>query len=155
MWVLFIKRWGSRRTLQSNSQINAASALWWKSSDVSMSKLLSCSSGFSLKCGMECPDNGQCILPLLIINAPSFMHIFLCKEQCAKLGIYSACGQSGGGACRPRLCSAGAGEDHHHVLHSRLGGFAQEQTSRRLVIHVKFSVCLSQYVAVGFYIFAI
>lgn len=61
--------------------------------------------------------------------------LFLCVEQCAKPSIYSACGQARGGACGPGLSSAGAGEDHHHVLHSRLGGFAQEQTSRRLVIY--------------------
>ncbi len=62
----------------------------------------------------------------------------LCMQQCAKPSIYSACGQAGGGAGGTRLGSAGAGEDHHHVLRSRLGGLAQEQTSCRLVVHVKW-----------------
>ena len=70
-----------------------------------------------------------------------FAHFGVCLMslfvgQCAKPSIYSACGQARGGAGGAGLGPAGAGEDHHHVLRSGLGGFAQEQTSCRLVIHI-------------------
>lgn len=68
------------------------------------------------------------------------MILFLRVRQCAKPSTYSACGEAGGGAGGPGLGAAGAGEDHHHVLHSGFGGFAQEQTSRRLVA---VSLCLA------------
>lgn len=64
------------------------------------------------------------------------MLYFLCMQQCAEPGIHFACGQARGGTCGPRLSSAGAGANHHHVLHTRLRSFPEEQTSRRLVTYI-------------------